>query len=446
MNSFLYLKKYVQSHPENRMAWYLLGKEYEAAGALGKANYCYNQAGQVYEAFESTQIPADLLLGYEERLRRKMERMQDRKKRRRFVLLLLAILALICLPSVSEQPDRTVTALPETKPAGADRPAIYIADMQRSEWTKDALYQMLLSRTPAESALLVRLNSEDGWLLWDHRPDVAASMEREEGSGAVRLQSYDPAVCLCEPAEPAAFEDMAAQWAVRQEHRLVLRSAILSFQSEHGRLPESLEELTGPYPHNRMSGITPPMHTMFASIIAEFARPGNGSSDSVPSGNAAADPQSAGTEQALLQEPLRIIVDKNNYRLAVVSGNVMLRNYPIGLGGSKTPEGSFVITEKVVNPNGSATGEFGSRGMTLSDTDYAIHGTNEPDSIGLDRSLGCVRMGREDLEELFDLVPIGTEVIIKKGVLPDQENVPKQRFRSEQQHDQTNPHKIYRWL
>ncbi|GIQ63086.1 hypothetical protein PACILC2_16540 [Paenibacillus cisolokensis] len=56
--------------------------------------------------------------------------------------------------------------------------------------------------------------------------------------------------------------------------------------------------------------------------------------------------------------------------------------------------------------------------MTLSDTPYAIHGTDEPETVGGDNSLGCVRMLREDLEELYDLVPIGTEVVIKKGSFP----------------------------
>ncbi|KIL36953.1 hypothetical protein SD71_04370 [Cohnella kolymensis] len=99
-----------------------------------------------------------------------------------------------------------------------------------------------------------------------------------------------------------------------------------------------------------------------------------------------------------------MIVDKSNHRLAVVSGNVLLRNYKVGLGGDRTPEGSFVISEKVRNPNGRSDGVFGSRGLALSDSRYAIHGTDEPDSIGTDESLGCIRMLQEDLEELYDLI------------------------------------------
>jgi lipoprotein-anchoring transpeptidase ErfK/SrfK len=116
------------------------------------------------------------------------------------------------------------------------------------------------------------------------------------------------------------------------------------------------------------------------------------------------------------------------------------------LGGSKTPDGKFIISEKVRDPNGSSNGVFGSRGMTLSDTRYGIHGTDEPNSIGKDESHGCVRMKKEDIEELFDLVPKGTPVTITKGSLPDELRAPPERFRLPSAQNETNPRKVYDWL
>ena len=78
--------------------------------------------------------------------------------------------------------------------------------------------------------------------------------------------------------------------------------------------------------------------------------------------------------------------------------------------------------KKVRNPNGKSNGEFGSRGMTLSDTLYAIHGTNKPSSIGKDESHGCVRMQQADVEELYNMVTHETKVTIGKGVLPPSSN------------------------
>lgn len=140
-------------------------------------------------------------------------------------------------------------------------------------------------------------------------------------------------------------------------------------------------------------------------------------------------------------------MDKQKHRLALASGNIILRNYAVGLGGDKTPEGEFAISDKVVNPNGRDNGEFGSRGMQLSDSNYAIHGTNEPDSIGKDESLGCIRMSRKDIEELFAMVPMGTKVTITgKGSLPEELIVPEERYPSDSPRNQTNPHKVYHWL
>jgi hypothetical protein len=50
--------------------------------------------------------------------------------------------------------------------------------------------------------------------------------------------------------------------------------------------------------------------------------------------------------------------------------------------------------------------------MGLSAKSYGIHGTNQPKSIGKAASTGCIRMGKEDLEELFALVEVGDAVQI----------------------------------
>jgi lipoprotein-anchoring transpeptidase ErfK/SrfK len=46
------------------------------------------------------------------------------------------------------------------------------------------------------------------------------------------------------------------------------------------------------------------------------------------------------------------------------------------------------------------------------DTLYRIHGTIEPNSIGHNVSSGCIRMLNENVIELFELVPVGTKVIV----------------------------------
>jgi hypothetical protein len=43
---------------------------------------------------------------------------------------------------------------------------------------------------------------------------------------------------------------------------------------------------------------------------------------------------------------------------------------------------------------------------------YAIHGTNQPNSIGRAVSHGCVRVRNEDIDKLYQMVPVGTPVYI----------------------------------
>jgi lipoprotein-anchoring transpeptidase ErfK/SrfK len=62
------------------------------------------------------------------------------------------------------------------------------------------------------------------------------------------------------------------------------------------------------------------------------------------------------------------------------------------------------------NPLGARALYLFSNGV---DTLYRIHGTNEPQSIGKAVSSGCIRLLNEDIAHLYDLVEIGTPVIVR---------------------------------
>jgi lipoprotein-anchoring transpeptidase ErfK/SrfK len=57
------------------------------------------------------------------------------------------------------------------------------------------------------------------------------------------------------------------------------------------------------------------------------------------------------------------------------------------------------------------TGVLGTNRLNLGDG-YALHGTNQPASIGTSVSHGCVRLRNEDIETLYQMVPVGTPVYI----------------------------------
>ena len=57
---------------------------------------------------------------------------------------------------------------------------------------------------------------------------------------------------------------------------------------------------------------------------------------------------------------------------------------------------------------------MGVAAMTLAGGEYAIHGTNRPQSIGGFVSSGCIRMHNSDIRELYALVQVGTPVIVQR--------------------------------
>lgn len=95
----------------------------------------------------------------------------------------------------------------------------------------------------------------------------------------------------------------------------------------------------------------------------------------------------------------------------------------VGRPGSSTPTGRFAVTDKL---NGRRLSPYyGCCVLALSGTQpdlpagwsggnrLAIHGTNDPGSIGQASSAGCLRVGESDLKTLTRRVPLGTPVQIR---------------------------------
>lgn len=476
MANSAYLKKYVENHPNNKMAWYLLGKEYEASGQEGKARYCYIQAGSVYENFESSKIPEDLWMGYKDGLLQETKRRESRGRLLRKIGVALAILLMMWIPSAHAPGDELTAPLlaGETAdqnidgsgaPAGTDDDIKNLAapnvPLAGPVFTAKGYFGQVNPQGEAFSGLL-ELEGQAGrkiqdtavlgmarsgnWLIWSDDMPVVYGLTQSPEDGRVTIQSYDSAGCRCKPPDVSDLKSKGRKWIIRQESLGVLSSAILQYKQTKGSWPASLKDLTGEFPGNWLAGSSKVLKQSFDPMLKHLVNAshsgGSPKSEALSADKGGFPPG----EQPYFTEPFEIVVDKKVHRLAVVSGNIIVRSYAVGLGGDHTPEGHFSITDKVVNPNGKDNGEFGSRGMQLSDTNYAIHGTNEPDSIGKDESKGCVRMGKKDVEELFDLVPKGTKVTIGKGILPTQESVPKERFTLGHRKEQTNPHRTYHWL
>jgi L,D-transpeptidase ErfK/SrfK len=111
--------------------------------------------------------------------------------------------------------------------------------------------------------------------------------------------------------------------------------------------------------------------------------------------------------------------------------------HPVSIGRMdwSTPLGNLQVVAKQINPSwfppvslrreAAATGKvlpnvigpgpdnpLGRYAIRLSMPGYLIHGTNKPYGVGMRVTHGCLRMYPEDIESLFNILPIGTHVQI----------------------------------
>jgi lipoprotein-anchoring transpeptidase ErfK/SrfK len=126
-----------------------------------------------------------------------------------------------------------------------------------------------------------------------------------------------------------------------------------------------------------------------------------------------------------------IVVNLDRFRLDLYSGPKISEHFEVGVGALSfpTPPGAYYVRSKSVNPTwrnpGSAWARnmpayigpgphnpLGTRALRLDRGALVIHGTPQPWTIGHRASHGCIRMRRDDIERLYELVPEQTPVFI----------------------------------
>ena len=143
-------------------------------------------------------------------------------------------------------------------------------------------------------------------------------------------------------------------------------------------------------------------------------------------------PARAGVDAATFA-PGTVVISQSERRLYLVRREGEPLSYPVAVGrAGKQWRGVVRIDGKYVNPawappaevkraepwlpryipGGSPRNPMGVRALTLSGDEYAIHGTNRPESIGKAASYGCIRMSNRDILDLYARVAVGTPVVM----------------------------------
>lgn len=125
---------------------------------------------------------------------------------------------------------------------------------------------------------------------------------------------------------------------------------------------------------------------------------------------------------------LSITINVPSRTMTLYSGDQAIKEYSVAIGKyeNQTPIGDFKIRSKEINPTWIKPVKDGEESVTIESGPenplgyrwmeffdlYGIHGTNSPETIGKYVSNGCIRMQEKDVEEVYDLVPLGTPVHI----------------------------------
>ena len=133
--------------------------------------------------------------------------------------------------------------------------------------------------------------------------------------------------------------------------------------------------------------------------------------------------------------PGTVVIKTRQRQLFLVLGDGYAIRYPVGVGkaGQQWAGVSYIDGKHVapdwapppamrsnpgevpyVIPGGSPQNPMGVAALTLTGGEYAIHGTNQPDSVGGFVSSGCIRMLNRDVVDLFARVTVGTPVVVTR--------------------------------
>lgn len=129
-----------------------------------------------------------------------------------------------------------------------------------------------------------------------------------------------------------------------------------------------------------------------------------------------------------VRQTIRLVLKLSERRVYVYEGETLKTSYPVAIGrpGWETPTGSYEVIGMLQDPGWTNpfTGEvvppgpynpLGDRWIAFwtDGRNYiGFHGTPNPESVGQAASHGCVRMFNEDIRELYEIVGMGTTVVV----------------------------------
>lgn len=430
LDELAFYRFYTKNNPDEAIGWLYLGREWEKLNQPDKALEAYRRAVWAKEA--DTSSSEDAREAYHRLLR-------DKKQKKRLQFLRRGIAALLFLTTLfsglfTQQEDSSISEeQPGPRVASSHTEVIAVPTSMSSQEAAKQVEKYITQRRLYYSKpyTVIAISETDGLPLYTpllfYQPRQVKGIVQFDPvkKTIIRQKWFDPA-CACEKdALVTTSKQALAKEQTELAKVLTLRNALFRYYQTTGRLPNKLSELDKPFPQNTVSAIPQFIKRTDNRALTQTKDKTNGMTSQewpyYPASFRNTDawnslrrvvPLLSYPEPMVSLEPLQIYIHQATYSLTLLSGSHIVRRYPIGLGQDQsTPQGFFRISHKINNPIGHDR-IYGTRGMLFANTDFAIHGTNKPSSIGKNESLGCVRLHNNDVEELYSFTSLGTEVVI----------------------------------
>jgi lipoprotein-anchoring transpeptidase ErfK/SrfK len=279
----------------------------------------------------------------------------------------------------------------------------------QASWLATALSALLAVATPVAAGLT--------------HDDPSAGGARTVGSGALRGRALHGYVQPFEPPQPA---NRAPTQVVRTSEQVIRTSESawdLAVQVPSGGLAAH----RNPWARSPLIGTVVSSskyyHVPLVAWVEEVSRNGAWGRVELPYVWPRREGWIALRGLSKSRRTVEVRVDLSDHRVRVYEDGRRVGSFPAAIGApwSPTPVGEYFVTDRVPFSAGSSLGTFafGISGIQprlpagwSGGDQLAIHGTNEPWSIGTNASAGCVRVSEAALDRLKPLLRLGTPVTI----------------------------------
>jgi lipoprotein-anchoring transpeptidase ErfK/SrfK len=233
------------------------------------------------------------------------------------------------------------------------------------------------------------------------------------------------------PADfPIAFNSAQAQL---NEGRAIDSLEILSLwyghtglgPAEQQSLLQTLDYLAGAVIYSRQHLLERPYEVQPGDTLERVAQAYNVPWELLAKINAITDPQRlrAGDLLKVIRGPFHATIELDQFRLTMWLGEMYAGRFAIGIGQDQsTPLGEFTVLNKVTNPTyygpqvidaDDPANPLGEHWIDLGNR-IGIHGTIEPQTVGRAESRGCIRLRPNEVQDVFDMLAVGSKVTIRK--------------------------------